>query len=117
MVSTLTKRNFLLVQQRRMFLDGLSPLARQLDFALNTVHLESGKALYEQGSDADSLYVVSKHGSDGSIMPFGNAQYLHTCTATHCGSFILHSHPIASKNIAISERFTCAAKPHVDENG
>eukprot|EP00041_Stephanoeca_diplocostata_P036406 m.1328649 g.1328649 ORF g.1328649 m.1328649 type:complete len:1252 (+) comp24859_c0_seq2:131-3886(+) len=46
------------IELTRMFLDGLSPLARQLDFALNTVHLDSGKALYEQGSDADSLYVV-----------------------------------------------------------
>lgn len=36
----------------------LSPFVRQVDFALDWIFLESGRALYRQDDDSDSTYVV-----------------------------------------------------------
>ena len=39
-------------------IDNLSPYVRSIDFALEWLSLESGKALYKQNDEADSTYVV-----------------------------------------------------------
>lgn len=36
----------------------LSPFVRQVDFALDWVFLESGRAVYRQNDDSDSTYIV-----------------------------------------------------------
>ncbi|XP_071517235.1 neuropathy target esterase sws isoform X2 [Panulirus ornatus] len=36
----------------------MSPFVRQIDFALDWEHLESGRALYKQGQPTDSTYIV-----------------------------------------------------------
>ena len=42
----------------RSCVDQLSPYVRSIDFALEWLQLESGRALYKQGQTADSTYVV-----------------------------------------------------------
>ena len=42
----------------RSCVDQLSPYVRSIDFALEWLQLESGRALYRQGQQADSTYVV-----------------------------------------------------------
>lgn len=39
-------------------IDNLSPYVRSIDFALEWLQVESGKALYKQNDEADSTYVV-----------------------------------------------------------
>lgn len=36
----------------------LSPIVRQIDFALDWMELEAGRALYRQDDDADSAYII-----------------------------------------------------------
>jgi len=36
----------------------LSPVVRQVDFALDWVHIDSGKALFKQGDASDGTYIV-----------------------------------------------------------
>ena len=36
----------------------LSPFVRQIDFALDWIHNESGRAIYRQGDHSDSTYIV-----------------------------------------------------------
>ena len=36
----------------------LSPIVRQIDFALDWTELEAGKALYRQGDEADTAYII-----------------------------------------------------------
>ena len=36
----------------------LSPIVRQMDFALDWMELEAGRALYRQGDDADAAYII-----------------------------------------------------------
>lgn len=36
----------------------VSPFVRQIDFAIDWIHLESGRAVYRQGDPSDSLYVL-----------------------------------------------------------
>ncbi len=36
----------------------LSPLVRQMDFALDWMELEAGRALYRQGDEASSAYII-----------------------------------------------------------
>ncbi len=39
-------------------LERVSPFVRQIDFALDWVYMESGRALYRQGDDSDCTYIV-----------------------------------------------------------
>ena len=39
-------------------IEHISPYVRSIDFALDWVLVESGHALYRQGQEADSTYVV-----------------------------------------------------------
>lgn len=36
----------------------LSPIVRQMDFALDWMELEAGRALYRQGDEADAAYII-----------------------------------------------------------
>ena len=36
----------------------LSPIVRQIDFALDWTELEAGKALYRQGDEANTAYII-----------------------------------------------------------
>ena len=36
----------------------MSPFVRQIDFALDWIHLEAGRALYKQGESSDSTFIV-----------------------------------------------------------
>ena len=36
----------------------LAPIVRQIDFALDWMELEAGKALYRQGDDANAAYII-----------------------------------------------------------
>ena len=36
----------------------LAPIVRQIDFALDWMELEAGKALYRQGDDASAAYII-----------------------------------------------------------
>ena len=36
----------------------LSPIVRQIDFALDWMELEAGRALYRQGDEADAAYII-----------------------------------------------------------
>ncbi len=36
----------------------LSPALRQIDFALDWMELEAGRALYRQGDEADAAYII-----------------------------------------------------------
>ena len=46
------------VQLANTVIDQLSPYVRSIDFSLEWLQLQSGKALYKQGQPADSTYVV-----------------------------------------------------------
>lgn len=41
-----------------MVLVNISPLIRQVDFALDWLHLDAGNVLYKQGSQATTVYIV-----------------------------------------------------------
>ncbi|XP_071442905.1 neuropathy target esterase sws isoform X1 [Hetaerina americana] len=51
----------------------LSPFVRQVDFALDWVFLESGRALYRQGDESDCTYVVLS-GRLRSVITYGNGK-------------------------------------------
>ena len=36
----------------------LSPIVRQIDFALDWTELEAGRALYKQGDEANAAYII-----------------------------------------------------------
>lgn len=46
------------LQIAHMVIKRLSPFVRQVDFALDWVFLESGRALYRQEDESDSTYIV-----------------------------------------------------------
>ena len=52
----------------------LSSLVRQVDFALDWVNIESGKALYRQGDSADGVFVVLSGRLRAAIAKSGNAK-------------------------------------------
>lgn len=47
-----------ILQIAHMVIKRLSPFVRQVDFALDWVFLESGRALYRQDDESDSTYIV-----------------------------------------------------------
>jgi len=66
-VATLSRRSFDIVMERnpklwvnvgRTMLTQLSPLVRQIDFALEWVHITAGQILYSQGDESDDIYFV-----------------------------------------------------------
>ena len=66
-VATLTKESFDVVMERnpglwvnvaRKMLSQLSTLIRQVDFALEWVHITAGQILYSQGDESDDIYFV-----------------------------------------------------------
>lgn len=41
-----------------MMLNNISPLIRQVDFAIDWTHLDAGNVLYKQGEPANTVYIV-----------------------------------------------------------
>ncbi|CAL4105283.1 unnamed protein product, partial [Meganyctiphanes norvegica] len=66
-IATLTKEKFFTIIKKspvvvlhiaRSVIIRMSPFVRQIDFALDWEHLESGRALYKQGQKTDSTFIV-----------------------------------------------------------
>ncbi|CAH0384039.1 unnamed protein product [Bemisia tabaci] len=56
--SLMRERPSVVLHLAHSIVNRLSPFVRQVDFALDWVFLESGRAVYRQGDESDSTYVV-----------------------------------------------------------
>jgi len=56
--SVMAKHPNVVLQLARIVISRLSPFVRQIDFALDWIYIESGRALYRQGDESDCTYIV-----------------------------------------------------------
>ena len=54
----MTKRPKVVLHIARTVIQRLSPFVRQIDFALDWVYIESGRALYRQDEESDCTYIL-----------------------------------------------------------
>lgn len=77
----------------------LSPIVRQIDFALDWMELEAGKALYRQGDEANAAYIILNgrvrsvvKRSDGKkqlVDEFGRGETIGVVSCVCCGGHSL----------------------------
>lgn len=98
----------------------LSPIVRQMDFALDWMELEAGRALYRQGDGADSAYIIlngrvrsvvrTSNGKKELVDEYGRGETIALVRHAHCVCLVVNIHHCAK--VEVMTNCTCATTVH-----